>query len=66
MLVGEVFPPFARVTGSSVSTAVNWTSNFVVSLVFLPVVDAIGQGPTFWIFAAVCAFGLWFRRTLCP
>ncbi|MFF9127871.1 sugar porter family MFS transporter [Streptomyces sp. NPDC014889] len=60
VLIGELFPPSARAAGSSVSTTVNWASNFVVSLVFLPVVNAIGQGETFWVFAAVCAFGLWF------
>ena len=44
----------------------NWTSNFLVSLVFLPVVDAIGEGETFWIFAVICAFGLWFVRRYVP
>ncbi len=38
----------------------NWSSNFVVSLVFLNVVNAIGLGPTFWIFAAVSLFAVWF------
>jgi hypothetical protein len=27
---------------------------------FLPLAGAIGQGPTFWIFAAVCALGFVF------
>ncbi|MCX4427044.1 sugar porter family MFS transporter [Streptomyces mirabilis] len=66
VLIGELFPPAARAAGSSVSTTVNWASNFVVSLVFLPVVNAIGQGETFWVFAVVCAFGLWFVARYVP
>ena len=44
----------------------NWTSNFLVSLVFLTVVGAIGQGQTFWIFALVCGFALWFVGRYVP
>lgn len=66
VLIGEVFPPSARAVGSSASTMVNWGSNFVVSLVFLSVANAIGQGQTFWIFAAVCAFALWFVSRYVP
>lgn len=65
-LVGEVFPADARASGSSASTAVNWLSNFILSLIFLSVADAIGQGQTFWILALVCAFGLWFVRRYVP
>ena len=66
VLIGEVFAPDARAAGSSASTAVNWTSNFAVSLVFLSVVNAIGQGQTFWIFAVVCAIGLVFTARYVP
>ncbi|NJC71270.1 sugar porter family MFS transporter [Planosporangium thailandense] len=60
VLLGEIFPHRERAEGAAVGSTVNWLSNFIVSLVFLPVVNAIGQGETFWIFAVVCAFGLWF------
>lgn len=60
VLIGEIFPSYAKAAGSGASTAVNWLSNLVVSLVFLPVVGAIGQGQTFWIFAVICGFALWF------
>lgn len=66
VLVGELFPPSAKAVGSSVSTTVNWLANFVVGLLFLPVVNAIGQGETFWIFAAICAFGLFFVARYVP
>jgi MFS family permease len=66
VLIGEIFPPNASATGAGAATAVNWTSNFLVSLVFLTVVNAIGQGETFWIFALVCAFALWFIGRYVP
>lgn len=59
-LIGEIFPPHEHAAGSSASTAVNWASNFVVSLVFLPIANAIGQGETFWIFGAISLLGLLF------
>jgi MFS family permease len=60
VLIGEVFSPRVRAEGVSSGSTVNWLSNFAVSLAFLPVISAIGQGETFWLFAAVSAFGLWF------
>ncbi|HEX2313034.1 MAG TPA: sugar porter family MFS transporter [Thermomonospora sp.] len=66
VIIGEIFPPRARAAGSSASTAVNWTANFLVSLVFLTVVNAIGEGQTFWIFGVVCAFAVWFVTRYVP
>jgi MFS transporter, SP family, galactose:H+ symporter len=66
VLIGEIFPTPARAAGSSASTAVNWAANFAVSLFFLTVVDVIGQGQTFWIFALICAFALWFVGRYVP
>ncbi|GAB3457812.1 sugar porter family MFS transporter [Actinophytocola sediminis] len=65
-LLGEIFPPSVRAKGSSVSTAVNWTANFVVSLAFLPLASLIGQGQTFWIFAVICALALLFVGRYLP
>jgi sugar porter (SP) family MFS transporter len=66
VLVGEIFPVNARAAGSGASTAVNWISNFIVSLVFLSIVDAIGQGQTFWIFALISALALVFTGRYVP
>ncbi|MFG3103590.1 sugar porter family MFS transporter [Streptomyces sp. NPDC048182] len=65
-LIGEIFPPSVRAEGSGVSTAVNWIANFAVSLAFLPVADAVGQGETFWIFAAICALAFVFVSAYVP
>ncbi|MFI6865035.1 MFS transporter, partial [Streptomyces sp. NPDC050421] len=35
-------------------------------LVFLPLANVIGQGETFWIFAVVVAFTLWFVGRYVP
>jgi MFS family permease len=66
VLIGEIFPPEARAAGAGLATAVNWFSSFVVSLVFVPLADAIGQGATFWAFAGVCAFGFVLARRYVP
>lgn len=66
VLVAEIFPADTRAAGTGVSTAANWLSTFVVGLAFLPLVGAIGQGPTFWIFAAVCVVALGFVIRLVP
>ncbi|WP_415949689.1 sugar porter family MFS transporter [Streptomyces sp. KLOTTS4A1] len=65
-LIGEIFPPSVRAQGSSASTAVNWVSNFVVSLCFLPLAGAIGQGETFWAFAAICVVAFLFVSRYLP
>jgi sugar porter (SP) family MFS transporter len=66
VLIGEIFPARVKSVGSGAATTVNWLANFVVSLVFLSVANAIGQGETFWLFALVCAFGLWFIGRFVP
>jgi MFS transporter, SP family, galactose:H+ symporter len=60
VLVSEIFPSAARATGAAVSAAVNWLSSFLVGLGFLPVAQQLGTGPTFWVFAGVCALALAF------
>jgi MFS family permease len=66
LLAAELFPPDARAAGASAATATVWFTSFVVGLAFLPVANAIGEGPTFWIFAAVCAFAFVFVRRFVP
>jgi MFS transporter, SP family, galactose:H+ symporter len=66
VLIGEIFPDRARAAGASVSSAVNWFSAFVVGFGFLAVADAIGEGLTFWVLAAVCALTLVFTTRYVP
>jgi MFS transporter, SP family, galactose:H+ symporter len=66
VVLGEIFPTRERAQGTGVGSTVNWVANFAVSLVFLPLVSAIGQGETFWIFAVVCALGILFVYRFVP
>jgi len=66
VLLGEIFPSQDRAAGVGAGSTANWTANFVVSLAFLPLVNAIGAGKTFWIFAAVCVLGIWFVEHFVP
>ena len=66
VLLGEIFPTRNRSAGVGAGSTVNWASNFAVSLAFLPLLGAIGTGQTFWLFAVVCAFGIWFVGRYVP
>ena len=66
VLVAEIFPPGDRAQGTSLASTFNWSANFAVSLAFLPLIAAIGQGETFWLFAVVCVFAVWFVGRYVP
>ncbi|KPI41893.1 Myo-inositol transporter 1 [Cyphellophora attinorum] len=53
----ELFPLSVRSVGSSLATATNWGSNTIVGLTFLPMMQWLGSGWTFVIYAAVCGVG---------
>ncbi|KAL1999366.1 hypothetical protein VTN02DRAFT_4611 [Thermoascus thermophilus] len=53
----ELFPLNVRSLGSSLATATNWGSNFLVGLTFLPMMEWISPGWTFIVYAVVCAAG---------
>ncbi|MFC5181569.1 sugar porter family MFS transporter [Actinomadura harenae] len=58
LLNAEIYPPSARAEAAGLATMVNWLSNFVVSQAFLPLSDAVGQGPAFWVFGVICVIAL--------
>jgi SP family galactose:H+ symporter-like MFS transporter len=66
LLIAEIVPTRARAAGVAVAAAVSWGVNFAVGLGFLPLVHAIGEGPTFWGFAAICAIGFVFVSRYVP
>jgi len=55
----ELFPLSVRSLGSSLSTATNWGSNFVVGISFLPMLEWLSPSWTFMVYAVVCLLG-WF------
>ncbi|XP_077273407.1 solute carrier family 2, facilitated glucose transporter member 1 isoform X1 [Temnothorax americanus] len=54
-LVSELFSQSARPSATSIAIAVNWTANFVVSIGFLPLQEALGAY-VFVIFAVLQLF----------
>ncbi|KAG0200838.1 hypothetical protein BGX28_006198 [Mortierella sp. GBA30] len=62
LLLSELLPTYALSPASSVATAVNWGTNFVIGLVFPSLNKALGNA-TFILFAAITAVGflyVWF------
>lgn len=53
----ELFPMSVRSLGSGVSTATNWSANFVVGLTFLPLMEVLTPPWTFALYAGVCVVG---------
>ncbi|WP_026918348.1 sugar porter family MFS transporter [Gordonia shandongensis] len=54
VMLGEMFPNRYRGIALGVCTAVNWISNFIISLLFPAVSGAVGPAPVY-VFFAVCA-----------
>jgi sugar porter (SP) family MFS transporter len=66
LLIAEIFPPEARATGAGACTGLNWVANFGVGFSFPSLAAWLGQGQTFWIFAAACALGFLFVHRFVP
>ncbi|WP_369199644.1 sugar porter family MFS transporter [Streptomyces sp. PU-14G] len=55
IIPSELYPQHIRGTAMSATMFSNWTMNFVVSLTFLTLLDALGGPNTFALYAVVCA-----------
>ncbi|MEU5838740.1 sugar porter family MFS transporter [Streptomyces diacarni] len=55
IIPSELYPQRIRGTAMSATMFSNWTMNFVVSLTFLTLLDALGGPNTFTLYAVVCA-----------
>lgn len=53
----ELFPLGVRSLGSGLATAANWSSNFVIGISFLPMMELLGAPVTFAVYAGVCVVG---------
>jgi SP family myo-inositol transporter-like MFS transporter 13 len=62
----ELFPLSVRSLGSSLATATNWGSNFVIGVTFLPMLELLSPSWTFAIYAAVCFVGWVAIRLIYP
>ena len=66
ILNAEIYPLKARGHAAGVGTMANWTSNFLISLTFLPLLNWLGSAPTFWLYAAVGIFTIFFCLRFVP
>lgn len=55
IIPSELYPQHIRGTAMSATMFANWSMNFLVSLTFLTLLDALGGPGTFTLYAAVCA-----------
>lgn len=62
----EIYPMWARSTGTSLATATNWVFNLIVSLTFLSLLESIGKYGTFWLYFGVCFIGMLFMCFMLP
>lgn len=53
----ELFPLRVRSLGSGLATAVNWSSNFIIGMTFLPMMSFLGPSPTFLLYGIICLAG---------
>ncbi|XP_055958154.1 proton myo-inositol cotransporter-like isoform X2 [Patella vulgata] len=62
----EIYPLWARSTGFSVATAVNWSFNLLVSFTFLSLMQLITKYGTFWLYGGFCVTGFIFTLIFVP
>ena len=66
LMISEIYPLAFRSHAMAIATICNWAANFLVSFYFLQETEAIGRGPTFWIYAAIAVGAVAFFRTKVP
>ncbi len=66
LLNAEIYPLGVRSKAAGLGTMANWTFNFIVSLTFLLLIEALGRSGAFWFYAAVGLLTLWFCWKLVP
>lgn len=58
LLIAEIYPLKVRGIAGGTTAGVNWAFNFLVSVTFLTLVQALGPSFTFWLYALL-AVGSW-------
>ncbi|MDQ2630791.1 MAG: sugar porter family MFS transporter [Actinomycetota bacterium] len=66
LLNAEIYPLSVRSKAAGIGTMANWTFNFIVSLTFLLLIEALGQSGAFWFYAGVGVLTLLFCWKLVP
>lgn len=66
LMISELFPMRIRGFAMGVAVFVLWIANFVVALVFPPMVEVLGASATFWLFALLSLAALVFSASIVP
>jgi MFS family permease len=66
LLNAEIYPLSVRSKAAGLGTMANWTFNFIVSLTFLLLIEALGRSGAFWFYAAVGGLTLVFCWKFVP
>lgn len=66
VVLPEIFPLRIRGSAMSVCTILHWSANLLVSLTFLPLIAAIGETTTFWIYGLIAIGTFVFIYVLMP
>src|ERR1700760_2192713 len=53
LLNAEIYPLSVRSKAAGVGTMANWTFNFIVSLTFLLLIEALGRSGAFWFYGVI-------------
>src|SRR5207248_10776781 len=63
LMIAEIYPNRIRARAASVSTAANWSANFLVSLTFPLLRAGLGSSLTFTLYALLGVIGIAFVRS---
>lgn len=66
LIISEIYPLGIRGRAMGIATFSNWFCNYVISLTFLSLIEAMGTANTFWLYGIICLLGLWFVIKLVP
>jgi sugar porter (SP) family MFS transporter len=66
LLNAEIYPLSVRSKAAGIGTMANWAFNFIVSLTFLLLIEALGRSGAFWFYGAIGILTLIFCWKLVP
>lgn len=66
LMAGEIFAPDIKGLLVAVAGTTSWLLAFVITKFFTNLKDAIGNGPTFWLFMGFCVIGFIFVTLFVP
>jgi sugar porter (SP) family MFS transporter len=66
LIIAEIYPLSVRSQAMSFVTAVQWAANFIVTMTFLSIIQAIGPAYTLWLYAGMCVICFLFTYTFVP